>query len=160
MSPEFNRVDAFERNRVHESNRCWDFHLGDSTAEPEPNLRAALDYAAVGWAVLPIHEVSATGICACGIEECRSPGKHPRTTHGLSDATRDPDTIASYWNQWPQANIGVATGMISRLITLNIDPRHSGDDSLGLLRAAHGSEILETLTQLTGGGGRHLSRAE
>jgi hypothetical protein len=33
------------------------------------------------------------------------------TTHGLHDATVDHDQIDEWWNRWPQANIGLRTGI-------------------------------------------------
>ncbi|MBC7679985.1 MAG: bifunctional DNA primase/polymerase [Pseudorhodobacter sp.] len=37
-------------------------------------------------------------------------GKKPLTAHGFKDATTDPERIASWWQQWPDANIGIPTG--------------------------------------------------
>lgn len=37
-------------------------------------------------------------------------GKEPLTRHGFKDASCDPATITSWWNRWPEANIGAATG--------------------------------------------------
>ena len=59
-------------------------------------LTAALGYARRGWLVLPLHSM-ANGRCSCGREECASPAKHPRTAHGLKDATRDEATICAWW---------------------------------------------------------------
>jgi hypothetical protein len=36
--------------------------------------------------------------------------KEPATVHGVLDATVDPDRIRSWWERWPDANIGVACG--------------------------------------------------
>lgn len=55
---------------------------------------AALDYAADGIAVFPI----------------RPRGKTPLTVNGFKDASTDPATVASWWEQWPDANIGLPTG--------------------------------------------------
>lgn len=72
-------------------------------------LAWALGYAARGWPVLPLHS-PADGGCTCGQGGCGSLGKHPRTAHGLTYATTDPDTITGWWDRWPTANLGVATG--------------------------------------------------
>jgi hypothetical protein len=37
-------------------------------------------------------------------------GKRPLTTRGFKDASRDPQQIRSWWQQWPDANIGTPTG--------------------------------------------------
>ena len=40
-------------------------------------------YAAAGFRVLPIH-TAPDGRCSCGKADCHSPGKHPRTEHGVA----------------------------------------------------------------------------
>ncbi|MGO9605457.1 MAG: bifunctional DNA primase/polymerase [Candidatus Binataceae bacterium] len=102
-------------------------------------LRAALTYAEhFGFMVFP----------------CKPGGKTPLTEHGYKDARRDPSQIRKWWERWPEANIGIATGTISGIVVLDIDPRHGGDDTLEVLRAEHG-KLPETPTVLTGGGGFH-----
>ncbi len=115
---------------------------------------AARYYAGLGWPVIPLHAIFG-GSCTCGREDCASPGKHPRTPHGLKDASVDPDIIASWWRKWPAANVGVVTGAGSGLVVLDIDPRHGGDKSLTELTWLHG-ELPETVEAATGGGGQHL----
>ena len=73
-------------------------------------LEAALEYAARGWPVFPLHTPTETGGCSCGSPACDNQGKHPRTLHGLNDASTDERQIRVWWKQWPTANIGVATG--------------------------------------------------
>src|SRR5690349_6471908 len=36
--------------------------------------------------------------------------KEPLTEHGLDDATRDDRQVIDWWQHWPGANIGIATG--------------------------------------------------
>jgi len=115
---------------------------------------SALDYAARGWPVLPLHSVR-DGRCTCNTPDCGSPGKHPRTLHGLKDATTDAKTVESWWRTWPDANIGILTGAPSGLIVLDVDPRHGGDATLDDLLTAHGP-LPDTVESLTGGGGRHI----
>ena len=93
--------------------------------------------------------------CTCGNPGCGSAGKHPRTQHGVKDATTHEGVIRSWWSRWPGANLGIATGSESRiLLILDVDPRHGGDETLAALEAEHGE--LSTVTTLTGGGGSHL----
>ena len=48
---------------------------------------AALRYAGLGWPVLPLHSIRG-GSCTCSRgAKCDSPGKHPRTEHGVIDAS-------------------------------------------------------------------------
>lgn len=121
---------------------------------PQRLLAAALKYATWGWPVFPLHSVR-DGKCSCGQERCTSPGKHPRSAHGLKDATTDEGTIRKWWHQWPDANIGVATGAISGLVVLDIDPGRGGAEAFDTLMHRHGP-LPSTLEQTTGGGGRHL----
>jgi hypothetical protein len=114
---------------------------------------AAVRYAQRGWRVLPLHTVREDG-CACGFS-CHSPGKHPRTTNGLTDATTDPAAIDLWWGRAPDANVGIATGVASNLVVLDIDPRHDGDESLRALEREHGI-LPDSIEAITGGGGRHL----
>jgi len=115
---------------------------------------AALDYAARGWPVLPLHSIL-DGRCTCDKLDCDSPAKHPWTPHGLKDATTDPSTIASWWRTKPNANVGMVTGTPSGRIVIDVDPRHGGDVGLEDLLVQHGS-LPETVEALTGGGGRHI----
>src|SRR2546427_13223225 len=97
---------------------------------PNPNMLAAvLVYAQRGWSVFPVYTV-VNGQCSCGNTACASPGKHPRTTHGVQDASTDEATIRQWWCRWPGANIGIRTGAVSGLVVLDVDPRHGGDASL------------------------------
>ena len=62
-------------------------HAADS-----PTLETALDYGERGWSALPVFEIGPDGSCTCaepGGPRC-TPGKHPATQNGVSDATADP----------------------------------------------------------------------
>lgn len=136
-------------------------------ASPEPAanplLAAALDYATVHHlAVFPCYEIVG-GDCACPKDHrsrdaygvCGSPGKHPRTAKGFQDATRDAVTIKRWWMRWPQAHIGVATGAMSGIVVVDIDPRNGGEEALHDLEDTHG-KLPVTPHALTGGGGSHF----
>lgn len=85
-----------------------------------PLLDAALQYALYGWPVFPVH-TPIDGGCSCGNPTCTQPGKHPRTEHGLNDATLDPDQIRSWWTRWPDANIGLRTGIAFDVLDVDSD---------------------------------------
>ncbi|MEV4639270.1 bifunctional DNA primase/polymerase [Actinoplanes sp. NPDC049548] len=74
-------------------------------------LDAALAYARHGIPVLPVHTPGPDGSCSCGRPDCDRPGKHPRVRHGLTDATADLRRIEMWWSRWPDANIGLRTGV-------------------------------------------------
>ena len=85
-------------------------------------LEWALWYASRGWYVFPVFEPKSPGVCSCPKgETCERIGKHPRTQHGLSEATIVPATVTEWWTRWPNANIGVATGKISGIFVLDQD---------------------------------------
>jgi len=102
------------------------------------NLQVAIKYAQRGFAVFPL--VTRT--------------KEPATAHGCKDATRDPAIITRRW--WSRASRGVAirTGQASRLIVLDIDPRHGGDESLADLEQKYGP-LPSAPTVHTGSDGKH-----
>ena len=121
---------------------------------PEALLEAALHYARQGWPVLPLHSVR-EGRCSCGRDCGRAAGKHPRSAHGVRDASVDEALVRAWWARWPDANLGLATGPASGLVVLDIDPAHGGEESLEALIARHGPPPRGPISR-TGGGGRHL----
>lgn len=114
----------------------------------------AIQYAEKGWAVLPLHTVI-DGKCTCGKIGCSSAGKHPQTMNGLKSASTDLDTINTWFKHWPKANIGIATGAISGIGVIDIDPKHGGEDSLYELTKEHG-KIPDTVEAITQSQGRHI----
>jgi putative DNA primase/helicase len=120
----------------------------------KPPKSQALKYAKLGLPVVPLHTI-VDGRCSCGSVDCASPGKHPRTSHGVKDATADRDQIKRWWAKWPDANIGLAPGRERDILVLDIDPRHGGDKRLRRLERKLGA-LPETVTAKTGGGGWHL----
>lgn len=115
---------------------------------------SALQYAARGWAVLPVHGII-NSACTCGKRSCSSTGKHPRTPNGVKDATTDLTVVLEWWEKWPNSNIGIATGKASGLLAVDVDPRNGGDGTIDALTDTHGG-FPDTVEALTGGGGRHL----
>lgn len=113
----------------------------------------AFSYIARGWHVHPIHSMR-DGACSCGVA-CSSPGKHPRTPNGFKDATTDPAILQGWLDQWPDMNIGIATGP-SNLLVLDVDPAHGGHTSLEALLKRVGDGIMESVRVKTGGNGLHV----
>ena len=129
----------------------------ESMTQDEDSLEAsALQYARLGWAVFPLHSTK-HGKCTCGRVSCSSPGKHPRTMNGVKDATKNVDVIRGWWKKWPEANIGLATGVDSGRVVVDVDVKKSkrGDLSLQKLVEAHGG-LPETLQAQTPSGGYHF----
>lgn len=82
----------------------------DDGVDPGRLLAAALGYATVGIAVMPLHTPRPGGCTCTAGRECASAGKHPWLRHGLHDASTDPRHVRAWWGRWPHANIGLATG--------------------------------------------------
>lgn len=120
--------------------------------KPNPKRDAALEIARLGdpWRVHPVHVVK-SGKCTCGKVNCDKPGKHPILTGWQRLATRDEAIINQWWEQIPDANVGIPT---DEIVVLDVDPRHGGDISLAELERKHGA-LPHTVESLTGGGGCH-----
>ena len=124
----------------------------------ESVLLNALAWVGHGHGVFPLHwPVTHNGqtVCSCGRPCGKQAAKHPvgrYAPHGHRDATLETG-IAKLWFglRVPEANLGVAT---EKLVVIDIDPRHGGDESLRKLEAEHG-ELPLTWRSLTGGGGTH-----
>jgi Bifunctional DNA primase/polymerase, N-terminal len=120
-------------------------------------LDAALGYAARGIPVYPVNwprriPGEASLACSCGRgAACDRPAKHPLVRHGIHDATTDPAQLERWWHRWPQANIGLVTGIV--FDALDID----GPAGLAALRQFARTAGLRFPGPLvaTGGGGWH-----
>lgn len=103
----------------------------------------ALDYAEAGYSVIPV----------------KRSDKAPYTPHGLKDASKDPDTIRSWWEQWPDANVAIVCGSVSRnLVVIDVDNKpelgKNGLYSIEAWQAEHG-DFPATVIAHTGSGGKH-----
>ena len=79
--------------------------------------------------------------------------------HGCLDATTDEKQIMQWWKQYPNANIGIATGEINGIVVIDCDnhPEQGkyGDEDLAELETKYG-KLPPSWEVLTGSGGRHL----
>src|SRR5687767_8619448 len=97
-------------------------------------LEYALRYAQAGYKVLPLHSVRGNR-CSCGKPDCESKGKHPRLPNGAHGASSDEQTIRSWFQKWPDANLGMT---LSGLVVVDVDPRHNGHLTIEALEARNG----------------------
>lgn len=119
------------------------------------DLSTLTGYLERGWYLFPCYSMH-LGFCTCNKgRDCDSPGKHPRTMRGVKDASNDPEKIALWSLAYPDANWALACGAQSGVFVVDIDRRHGGFESFAQWTADH-EPLPETLTVLTGGGGRHL----
>lgn len=65
------------------------------------------------------------------------------------------EEIEGWWARWPEANVGIVTGLVSGVAVLDVDPRGGGDSALIGLEERSGP-LPATPEVRTGGGGRHL----
>jgi bifunctional DNA primase/polymerase-like protein len=120
-------------------------------------LDAALGYAARGIPVYPAHwprprSGGASLGCSCrNGPTCDRSAKHPLVGHGVNDATTNQAQLERWWQRWPDANIGLATGVV--FDALDVD----GPTGLAALRQLARTADLRLPGPLvrTGGGGWH-----
>ncbi|AGZ39511.1 bifunctional DNA primase/polymerase [Actinoplanes friuliensis] len=113
-------------------------------------LESALAYARHGIPVLPVHTPAADGSCSCGRPDCARPGKHPRLRHGLTEASTDPRRIELWWERWPDANVGLRTGIVMDVADVDSPGGWHG------LRQLLGGAVPPGPQVRTGGGGWHF----
>src|ERR1035437_7684989 len=129
--------------------------MESTTQPPAPQARhqaslleSPLAMAAAGWAVIPLH-TPIDGGCDCRRPDCSSPGKHPRTKNGLSDATTDADQISRWLGMWPQANIGAVVP--KGYVVVDVDVAD-------IATVFASDEMPQTATSRTGRGWHHIYR--
>ena len=120
---------------------------------------AARVYVSRSWPVLPLYRI-VDGRCNCGRKEgddC-TPGKHPRTSSGLSEASIDLAVIDEWFSRWPESNLAILTGAASGLVVVDVDPKHGGLKSIKELTGSDvpGEAWGTKMIQRTGSGGFHL----
>lgn len=104
-------------------------------------VELALDLAEkMGWAVFPVRHGEDNS-------------KKPLTPHGHLDASADPGIIMEWWTKFPEAKVGVPTG-VNGIVGADIDTKNgkNGFDSLD----EHWYDLPETFAYDTGTGGRHF----
>ena len=115
-------------------------------------LEAALTFAETGIPVFPLH-VPINGGCSCQDIECHHIGKHPRTRHGLKDASTDLATIDEWFGGSIQSNLAAITGPESGLLILDVDGP-TGEQSLAELEKKYGA--LPPCSIVKTGNGKHF----
>src|SRR6516162_2819735 len=94
-------------------------------------LAAAVEYAEMGWPVCPgavprddgsrllrssllLRSVArdAGRACSCDRIGCPAPGAHPVSAAWQIEASSDPDEVAKWWRERPEANIILVTGRV------------------------------------------------
>ena len=100
----------------------------------------ALDYLSRGWSVVPVVPRE----------------KRPLVAWQIYQQTRPSSAEVQAWfARWPDANVGIVTGVVSGLVVVDVDLKHGGEQSLVRIEREHGP-LPATVEARTGGGGRHL----
>jgi hypothetical protein len=111
---------------------------------------AALELAAKGHPLIPLHTPGLAGGCSCG-SRCGRQGKHPRGLLGLRSASADLEQVEAWWWGQPSANIGLRC---DGLLAFDVDGPN-GRRALERLQDELG-ELPPTRSQLTGRGSQSL----
>lgn len=116
---------------------------------------AARQMALSGLYLFPCHGITKDLRCTCNNPACANPGKHPFTTHGLTDATDNIINLAELFKFRTDLNLAMATGTKSKLLVIDIDGNKGGFASLEKLEEKYG-ELPQTPTSITGNGEHRL----
>lgn len=130
---------------------------------------AALDYALRGWRGVPLHSLASNAeggwTCSCGRAGCKSTaetiarkestsaGKHPRIKDWAVNASNDSAQVAQWWAKWPDANVGIALGTGTGLVSIDLD---SEAGEAVVLNLAGDEGLPDTLEMTTSAGRRRL----
>ena len=131
--------------------------MATDTSTAGTPLDHALQHAALGFPLIPLHSIDSNGRCSCGCADatCGSRGKHPRIRDWQHSATVDPVLIRRWWSRWPDANVGHVTATDElHDVVLDVDTRHGGDATLAQLVTEHDALPAGPTTK-TGSGGWH-----
>ena len=96
------------------------------------NLTWALYYRSLGWSPFPLAKGGKEAIVSWKKYQTEIPTV---------------EEITEWWTQWPEANIGIATGKVSGIIVLDLDAKHG--------RTSKEFKMPITVCAKTGGGGEH-----
>ena len=117
-------------------------------------LDQAIGYARLGCSVIPVHSVM-NGRCSCGSPKCKAPGKHPRFKWTQQQSkSYSVKELVEIWEEYPDSNVGIVTGQVSKLVVLDIDgePGMKSLEGIGLAF----EDLPVSPTVRTGGGGNHI----
>jgi hypothetical protein len=98
----------------------------------------ATTYVQRGWAVIPV----------------RAGAKLPIETDWPNKGRRTAAEVQAAWTLYPDANVGILTGLVSGMWVLDVDPQNGGMTALAGLVAAYG-QLPETYVVRTPSGGLH-----
>ena len=92
--------------------------------DPDLMLNSAIAYIDRGWRVFPLHSITPYGQCTCHSSTCQQKGNHPIRPAGIQGATTRLRDILEWWEDDPDANIGIVTG--TGLLVIAVCPERGG----------------------------------
>lgn len=102
----------------------------DPHGEANTLLNHALSYANLNWSVIPI----------------KPKGKRPLIKWEEYQKIRATEKqITNWWSKWPNANIGIITGLVSGLIVIDVDSNNGREGYIAIFKEMH-----NTIEQKTG----------
>jgi hypothetical protein len=117
---------------------------------PSDNIALASDLEAFGFALNTLDHAMCLALRGCPVFPCQA-NKQPYTKRGFKDASTDTDQIAAWWRDYPEALLGVPTGI--SFSVLDLDLQHVEAQRWYDL---HRTELPLTRKHVTRSGGRHL----
>ena len=116
----------------------------------DATIKAAMDFAARGWKVVPLYGVDGNGKCSCRKPECSAAGKHPCCgDNWLGFACNQTEDDISQWGDRfkGERNLGLVLGPAGGIIDIECDTpeadeelkRIVGDDTEQLVTPTYGS---------------------
>jgi hypothetical protein len=137
-----------------------------------------MSVSAAAMAKRPVEHALAHVAAGRPVFPCREAGEKPKAPYlpgesapGARDgghwlASDDPDAVRAWWKRWPSAIIGLPTGLRSRTVVVDLDPKEAEPEAmLGALGAWCGGlewadpatgEVLEPGLSRTRSGGFHV----
>ena len=102
-----------------------------------------------------------TNACTCGgvnrkTQKPCNAGKHPIIGAWQVNASTDPSTISQFAHRYPEANWGIVTGEVIDVIDIDEKPGISGLESLRVLEAKLGLDVMKTAIVVKTGNGLQL----
>ena len=113
-------------------------------------IPAAAFYSSIGWSILPCHGIVG-GRCTCSRThgEPKEVGKHPALNEWNTQSTSDPNTVARWWEENPNYNVGVHCQK-SGFFVIDIDPRSGGPESFTKFEELVEGALPPTVEAITG----------
>jgi Bifunctional DNA primase/polymerase, N-terminal len=116
-------------------------------------LEAALEYLARGWSVVPLCPPDHASCSSEHVAHCPNPGAEPVIPWQVyCQRLPRPSELHLFWTRYPQCNVGVVLGRVSKLIAVDLEGPEA-DDLLGPLLP---EPLPPTLALRTPAGARRL----